>query len=67
MVKKTQYTMDKHEQIIRSALQRAADVLIELWVADQQHLQATVRRLSSAARCVWLKAKGFAVFVFTGG
>ena len=39
MVKKTQYTMDKHEQIIRSALQRAADALIELWVADQQHLQ----------------------------
>ena len=39
MVKKTQYTMDKHEQIIRSALQRAADALIELWVADQQQLQ----------------------------
>ena len=42
MVKKTQYTMDKHEQIIRSALQRAADALIQLWVVAVLFILITI-------------------------
>ena len=63
MVKKTQYTMDKHEQIVRSALQRAADALVDLWVADQQQLQvcADLRHsapnvAAAAADCAFAQA-----------